>query len=250
MASREMWKGPVMETPLVSMIMRAGLEARVVLVILLIFSLVTWAIVFNRIAFLRHAVSSNRAYRKFFDNCRSVVEIDRADKSALSSPLARVGIIGQREFKRIQVDASLPGAVRDIAFFLQNQFSIAAEHIESSVAKTIPTLDRGVFLLAMVSSLSPFLGLLGTVWGIMNSFYEIGNQGSASLPVVAPGIAEALVVTLMGLAVAIPALFFYNYFMHRTERIESELDEFKEVLLARIKRESVERLYTQRRGAM
>jgi biopolymer transport protein TolQ len=240
----------LMDTPLVSMIVRAGLEARIVLVILLMFSLITWAIVFNRIVFLRHAVSSNKRYRNFFDNCKSVGDLDRADKSAQSSPLARVGNIGLREYKRIQADATLPGAVRDISFFLQNQFSIAAEHIESSISKTIPLLDRGVFLLAIVSSLSPFLGLLGTVWGIMNSFYEIGNQGSASLPVVAPGIAEALVVTLAGLAVAIPALFFYNYFMHRTERIESELDEFKEVLLARIKRESVERLYTQRRGAM
>ena len=239
-----------METPLVSMIMRAGLEARIVLVILLFFSLVTWAIVFNRIVFLRHAVTSNKAYRKYFDNCKSVGDLDRADKSSLSSPMARVGTLGVREFKRIQVDASLPGAVRDMAFFLQNQFTIAAEHIESAIAKTIPTLDRGVFLLAIVSSLSPFLGLLGTVWGIMNSFYEIGNQGSASLPVVAPGIAEALVVTLAGLAVAIPALFFYNYFMHRTERIESEIDEFKDVLMARIKRESMEHLYTHRRGAM
>jgi biopolymer transport protein ExbB/TolQ/biopolymer transport protein ExbD len=220
-----------METPLVSMIMRAGLEARIVLVILLIFSLITWAVVFNRIVFLRHAVSSNRKYRKFFDNCKSVGDLDRADTAALSSPMACVGKLGIREFKRIQSDATLPGAVRDISFFLQNQFSIAAEHIESSISKTIPTLDKGVFLLAIVSSLSPFLGLLGTVWGIMNSFYEIGNQGSASLPVVAPGIAEALVVTLAGLAVAIPALFFYNYFMHRTERIESELDEFKEVLV-------------------
>jgi biopolymer transport protein TolQ len=98
----------------------------------------------------------------------------------------------------------------------------------------------------MISSIAPFMGLLGTVWGIMNSFYEIGNQGSASLPVVAPGIAEALITTVVGLAVAIPALFFYNYFNHRAERIENEMDEFKDVLLVRVKREIFNLLYTER----
>jgi biopolymer transport protein TolQ len=232
------------------MILRAGLEARIVLVILLIFSLVTWAIVFNRIAFLRHAAATNRKYRNIFDNCKHIGDLERMEKSALSSPMARVGNPGVREYKRILSEASLPGAVRDLGFFLQHQFTIAAEQTECALAKTIPLLDRGVFLLAMISSLSPFLGLIGTVWGITNSFYEIGNQGSASLPVVAPGIAEALVTTLVGLAVAIPALFFYNYFMHRTERIENELEEFKEALLSRLKREMLENLHAQRRGAM
>jgi biopolymer transport protein TolQ len=83
----------------------------------------------------------------------------------------------------------------------------------------------------------------------MNSFFEIGNQGSASLPVVAPGIAEALIATLAGLAVAIPALFFYNYFNHRAERIETDVDEFKTMLLARIKREALLDLYDGRGSA-
>jgi biopolymer transport protein TolQ len=90
---------------------------------------------------------------------------------------------------------------------------------------------------------APFLGLLGTVWGIMNSFYQIGNQGSASLPVVAPGIAEALIVTMIGLAVAIPAVLFYNYFVHRVELIENEMDEFKNLLLAHLKRDIFNLLY-------
>jgi biopolymer transport protein TolQ len=85
--------------------------------------------------------------------------------------------------------------------------------------------------------------LLGTVWGIMNSFFEIGNQGSASLPVVAPGIAEALVVTLVGLAVAIPAVLFYNYFIHRVERIENEVGEFKNILFSHVKRDILSVLY-------
>jgi biopolymer transport protein TolQ len=237
-----------METPLISMILRAGIEARIVLFILLLFSLVTWAIVFNRITFLGHAAGTNRKYRRYFDGIKSLSDLEQADKAARSGPMARIGTVGAREYQRILSDALAAGGIKDFAFFLQSQFAIAAEHIESTLVKIVPTLDKGVFLLAMVSSLSPFLGLLGTVWGIMNAFFEIGNQGSASLPVVAPGIAEALVVTLAGLAVAIPALFFYNYFMHRTERIETELDEFREMLMVRIKREILDKLYTQRRG--
>jgi biopolymer transport protein TolQ len=89
----------------------------------------------------------------------------------------------------------------------------------------------------MISSIAPFLGLLGTVWGIMNSFYEIGSQGSASLPVVAPGIAEALITTIVGLGVAIPALFFYNYCNHKAERAADDMEEFKELLVVRLRRE-------------
>ncbi|MBN2035815.1 MAG: MotA/TolQ/ExbB proton channel family protein [Chitinispirillaceae bacterium] len=238
-----------METPLISMILRSGLEARIVLFVLLVFSLVTWAIVFNRAAFLRHASGTNRKFKKYFDNCKRINEMEHADKATLGAPMARIGQMAAKELKRIMSDAISLGGAKDWSLFLQSQFSMAAEHIESAFVKTTRTLDKGVFLLAMIASLSPFLGLLGTVWGIMNSFYEIGNQGSASLPVVAPGIAEALVVTLAGLAVGIPALFFYNYFMHRTDRIESELEEFRDVLMVRLKREVLEGVY-QRRGSV
>jgi len=166
----------------------------------------------------------------------------------LLNPLGRLGSSGVSEFNRIMADMRRLGG-RDPSFMLQSQFSMAEERLESVCTGIVSTLDRGVFLLAIVSSISPFLGLLGTVWGIMNSFFEIGNQGSASLPVVAPGIAEALIATLAGLAVAIPALFFYNYFNHRAERIETDVDEFKTMLLARIKREALLDLYDGRGSA-
>ncbi|MBN1128666.1 MAG: MotA/TolQ/ExbB proton channel family protein [Chitinispirillaceae bacterium] len=237
-----------METPLISMILRSGLEARVVLFILLVFSLITWSIVFNRVAYLRHAMGTNRRYRLFFDGARSMADLEQAEKTVRNSPMARIGAVGAREFQRIKTEAAAAFSMKDFTFYLQSQFTIAAENIEGAMIKTIPALDKGVFLLAVIASLSPFFGLLGTVWGIMNSFYEIGNQGSASLPVVAPGIAEALVVTFAGLSAGIPALFFYNYFMHRVERIENELDEFREMLVVRLKREVLDRLYVQRRG--
>jgi biopolymer transport protein TolQ len=222
--------------------------AKTVLLILLLFSVATWAIVFNRLYFLRNAAGGNRKFREHYGKLKRIAEMEQLDKRLLHAPLARLGTACAAEYHRIAAEAKAAADKKELPFFLQIKFSIAAENVESTVAAIVPSFDRGVFLLAMVSSLSPFLGLLGTVWGIMNSFYEIGNQGSASLPVVAPGIAEALVATLAGLAVAIPALFFYNYFNHRAERIETELEEFKELLLARLKREILETVYAEKRG--
>jgi biopolymer transport protein TolQ len=120
---------------------------------------------------------------------------------------------------------------------------MASERMESEISSRMRTLDSGLSMLAIISSVAPFLGLLGTVWGIMDSFFEIGNQGNASLPVVAPGIAEALITTIVGLVVAIPAVFFYNHFVHSVERIEDELYEAKDMLLLRLRRNIFKLLY-------
>jgi biopolymer transport protein TolQ len=240
-----------MGTPLFAMIAHSGWMARIVLLILLMFSLLTWMIIINRLYFLRSVSGRNRRFREKYATIKRLSDIALIDRRDMAGPLGQLGDVVAAEHRRCMADVKSSAVFRDsaesVSFFLQSQFSISAERIESVYMAIIPSFDKGVFLLAMVSSISPFLGLLGTVWGIMNSFYEIGNQGSASLPVVAPGIAEALVATLAGLAVAIPALFFYNYFNHRAERIETELDEFKEVLCARLKREALEEFYSGKR---
>lgn len=237
-----------MDSPLITMIMHASWAAKLVLLILLVFSVITWMIIISRLYFIKSAVKGNLRFKKRFDRLDRLSELDQIDKKILSSPIGRLGVVGLAEYRRIVTDARRIGG-GDPSFILQSQFSMAGERVESACTGIVATLDRGVFLLAIVSSISPFLGLLGTVWGIMNSFFEIGNQGSASLPVVAPGIAEALIATLAGLAVAIPALFFYNYFNHRAERIETDIDEFRTLLLARIKREALLDFYDGRGSA-
>jgi biopolymer transport protein TolQ len=224
------------------MIMHASWAAKIVLLILLAFSIITWSIIVTRAQFIGRAAGGNRRFKHQFDRIERLSQLDRVDRKALASPLGRLGTVARAECSRIVADVRQMGG-RDPSFMLQSQFSMTEERIESAFMGIAGTLDRGVFLLAMVSSISPFLGLLGTVWGIMNAFFEIGSQGSASLPVVAPGIAEALIATLAGLAVAIPALFFYNYFNHRAERIETDIDGFRTLLLARIKREVFLDLY-------
>lgn len=235
-----------MNIPVVLMIVRSGWVARIIIMLLALFSLLTWAIIFNRYFYLNRIKSLNAQFRKFFDNLKSFNQMEKADKKLMDSPLGKLGKIGMTEYNRIIADAKTHTKVQDWSFYLQNQFTMASERVSGAASSISSKLDRGVFLLAIVGSIAPFLGLLGTVWGIMNSFYEIGNQGSASLPVVAPGIAEALITTIVGLAVAIPSVFFYNIFIHRTERIEDDMDEFNDNLLLLLKRELFNLLYSDK----
>ncbi|MFP4165393.1 MAG: MotA/TolQ/ExbB proton channel family protein [Chitinispirillaceae bacterium] len=233
-----------MDIPVLEMITRSGWMGKTIIGLLMIFSLISWAIVFNRIFVLKRISQGNKQFRRRYLGMQRLSEIDKLSHRDLNTPVAQLGRTGAIEYRRILEDAQSHTGVRDWSFFLQNQFTMAKEHVESALTGLIAPLDKGVFMLAMISSVAPFLGLLGTVWGIMNSFYEIGNQGSASLPVVAPGIAEALITTIVGLAVAIPSLFFYNYCNHMAEGIEDDMEEFKEVLMVRLKREIFSLLYT------
>lgn len=233
-----------MNIPVLDMVLRSGWVGRGIIFFLLLCSFATWGIIFNRLFVLAKIAADNSRFRKKYSTLVKLSDIEKLDKKEIQSPMAQMGRVTASEYRRILEDAQSHTGVKDWSFFLQNQFSMAADSLESAFYALVAPFDHGVFLLAMISSIAPFLGLLGTVWGIMNSFYEIGNQGSASLPVVAPGIAEALITTIVGLSVAIPALFFYNYFNHRTERIETEMDEFRDHLQVRLKRELFNLLYS------
>jgi biopolymer transport protein TolQ len=232
-----------MDIPVIDMMIRSGWVARLILLLLAFLSLLSWAIVFNRSVYLQKIGGLNRRYRRVFDEVKDIAHIDKVDSVFNRCPLGILGRECLMEFKRIISDAKSHRGVKDWSFYLQNQFAMASERLQSVAAHCGGKLDYGVFLLAIISTVAPFLGLLGTVWGIMNSFYEIGNQGSASLPVVAPGIAEALVTTIIGLAVAIHSVFFYNIFNHQAERIEDEMDVFTDQIMLRLKRELFDRLY-------
>jgi biopolymer transport protein TolQ len=234
-----------MNIPVVEMVLRAGWVARFILILLGLFSIMTWAIIFNRMVSLGKAAKNNHSFLKKYTTLRTVTEILKLGKNETACPLGILGKMGAGEYNRIIDDSHALSGVRDWSFFLQSQFGMALEKINKTFSETVRTLDKGIIFLAISSSVAPFLGLLGTVWGIMNSFYQIGNQGSASLPVVAPGIAEALITTIIGLAVAIPAVLFYNYFVHRVELIENEMDEFKNLLLAHLKRDIFNVLYSK-----
>lgn len=220
-----------------SMILRSGWVARGILILLALFSIISWAIIFNRFFFLQTLRKLNRNFSKIFEKMTHIQELKNLDKKYDKCSLGKLYRVGHLEYERIYEEIKNFTDTKERSFFIQNQITMLSERLNIISAVISKTLDNGVYLLGIISSVSPFIGLLGTVWGIMNSFYEIGRQGSASLPVVAPGLAEALITTIIGLAVAIPAVFFYNVFHHQAERIEEEMDEFDDHLLIAIKKE-------------
>jgi len=232
-----------MDIPVIAMVLRSGGVARTVLLILGVFSVVSWAIIFNRALLFSSIGGLHRRFRRILGDSPRLADLGTMDKRVQKSPMGQLGVAGAGEYQRILDDAAQNRAMRDWSFFLSSQFDIAHDRLDSIIANGLARFDRGLVFLALISSASPFLGLFGTVWGVMNSFFQIGSQGSASLPVVAPGIAEALITTVIGLAVAIPAVIFYNIFMHRVERAEDELAEAKERVMVRLKREVLNQFY-------
>ncbi|MDD5676089.1 MAG: MotA/TolQ/ExbB proton channel family protein [Chitinivibrionales bacterium] len=238
-----------MDTPLVAMILRSGWVARVILIILACMSVMAWAVIFNRLFYYGALTKGNKKFKKLYDTMTRLSDVEKIDKTLERSSFYQLAKAATAEHRRVLEDARSHTGVKDWSFFLESQFAITAERIDTCFSVLATKLDYGIILLAIAASASPFFGLFGTVWGIMDSFFEIGRQGSASLPVVAPGIAEALIVTAIGLAAAIPAVIFYNYFSHRAELIERGMDEFRIQLFARLKREIIALLYSDNKTA-
>jgi biopolymer transport protein TolQ len=154
---------------------------------------------------------------------------DTVPPVSTDSPARALIHIAFRERQRISeairtYRASLSASV---SFFLENQFHIADERMDSGIVGQSKRLERGLTGLAIVSTVAPLLGLLGTVWGITHSFFQIGEQKSATLAVVAPGIAEALITTIAGLIVAIPSVAFYNYLTHAITNAQDAMEDVK-----------------------
>jgi len=203
--------------------------------VLAAFSAVTWALIIIKGIQQFRFGRSNRRYSKVFwasANLQVASEI-KSDPSAL----ARLAIAGLDALR-----PSGPGAGEQDLEHSWDRHELLERNLRQQIHRERRALESGLAVLATVGSTSPFVGLFGTVWGIMESFRRIGVMKSASLAVVAPGIAEALIATAAGLAAAIPAVIFYNYFLGRINVISTEMDNFSSELI-----NIIERIYWQKR---
>lgn len=201
-----------MENSVLGLILKAGYVVKGVMLILLFFSTVSWAIIFFKRRYLSLANKENLAFMRAYRSSRAPKELLSATKRLNISPIANV-------FKAVAGEMPYPDR-QEIRRALRRY-----ETLESA------KLERYLNFLATTGSSTPFIGLFGTVWGIMNSFRGIGAAGSASLAIVAPGIAEALIATAIGLVAAIPAVIAYNYFLSRARGLIMEMEDFSEELL-------------------
>jgi biopolymer transport protein TolQ len=205
------------------LVAHSGWVARTVLVILLIFSLLSWAIILYKGARLHSARVHSETFLAVFRKSSKFSEVNSICPQLKASPLVGVFQAGYLEVnQQVRGGSGGAGAARPVVRSLESLSRSLAR------AATVETtrLERRLSFLATTASVTPFIGLFGTVWGIMDAFGDIGRMGSSSLTVVAPGISEALVTTAMGLAAAIPAAVFFNFFNSRVRVLSSMMDDF------------------------
>jgi biopolymer transport protein TolQ len=201
-----------------------GLVGWAVLGMLLVFSLASWAIIIYKFFVLRRAHSQSDIFLQVFRKSSKFSEVNSVCGQLRGSPLVGVFQAGYLEVNQ-QVRGSSSGAAPQGKPTVRSLESLSRSLIRAAGAEGT-RLERRLSFLATTASVSPFIGLFGTVWGIMVAFGDIGATGSASLAVVAPGISEALVNTAMGLLAAIPAAVFFNLFSSRIKVLNAMMDDF------------------------
>ncbi len=216
-----------MDTSIFSMIGQATLGAKLLLILLLIMSVVSWGLIFHKWRSLKNAKLKAESGLLRFQNARDLREAVSSLGGDTNSPLYYVAEFGVNEFNRLKE--------------LGNTADVMVDNVRRAlgqgVGEEMIKLSSGLSFLATTGNTAPFIGLLGTVYGIMHAFHAIGLQQSASLASVAPGISEALVATAIGLFVAIPATVAFNAFNSRLSDIEVHLTNFGSAFLNRVQRE-------------
>ncbi|HEY4745247.1 MAG TPA: protein TolQ [Desulfuromonadaceae bacterium] len=213
----------------------AGIVVKIVLLLLIFFSVVSWAIILFKLFQIYRANSESERFMDFFWKSKRFDAIASQVDRFANSPLTVLFNEGYGELKKVvegesgRVDSSVLstdlGGVENVSRALRR-----------ATNSEITRLERYTTFLATTGSTSPFIGLFGTVWGIMTAFEGIGKTGSASLAVVAPGIAEALIATAIGLVAAIPAVMAYNHFQHKIRVLVKEMDSFSTEFLNIVQR--------------
>jgi biopolymer transport protein TolQ len=211
---------------IVDLVRETGAVAQAVLVLLLAFSLVSWAIILSRWALLRRARVQSGRFLRAFRRAQRLQDMSAVSEQFRPSPLVGVFQSGFREFER-QVGVS--GSLRN-PLAVQRAMQIAS-------SEEMTRFERNLPWLAITGAVTPFIGLFGTVWGIIDAFHGLGTAGAATLRAVAPGISEALITTAAGLAAAIPAVIAYNLIGGSIREFAARCDDFSLEMLNAVERQ-------------
>ncbi len=202
-----------------TLVLQASFVVQIVMAGLALTSLTSWTVIFGKVLGLRRVRASNDEFEREFWSGRSLTELNQAvTQKEHTAPMERIFASGMREFlklreKRLDAGSQIDGARRAM---------------RASFQRELDTIESNLSFLASVGSVSPYVGLFGTVWGIMHAFVGLSNMTQVTLATVAPGIAEALVATAIGLFAAIPAVVAYNRFAREIDRIAIQLETFIE----------------------
>lgn len=220
----------------VSLVAQAGLVAQAVLLILLGFSLMSWTLIFMKFGVFRRGQRESAQFLRLFRSAKNLTTVFEESKRFTKSPIVNVFQEGYRELSQLvkggQGSAAQwpttnePRATVTEMSLHKEPIEFISRTLRHASMREVAQQERYLIFLATTGNVTPFIGLFGTVWGIMNAFSSIGQAGSANLGAVAPGVAEALIATAAGLAAAIPAVVAYNYFLNRVRRQATEMELF------------------------
>ncbi len=230
---------------IINMIFQADPVVQLVLVVLLLMSVLCWTIIILKARMFKKAGSGNEEFDLFFSEAANLAQVESRARRMRNSPMAQVFLSAYADYQNLQTDVKMD----NVKLVRSAWIDVLTRSIDKAVKLEIQDLETAVPLLATTGNSAPFIGLFGTVWGIMSSFQSIGLQGSASLATVAPGISEALVATAAGLATAIPAVIAFNMFMSAVGGMEKELEAFGVEFINIVERELVRRETFHREGS-
>jgi biopolymer transport protein TolQ len=217
----------------VELITNAGLVVKLVLLVLVYFSVTSWAIIIYKTLAIQRATRDSVRFLEFFWAKRRFDAISQGLSDFGHSPLAVLFRDVYQELLQNRRSGDGGGEGLDVDMGEQER---VARVLRRATTSETHRLEKYLAFLATTGSAAPFIGLFGTVWGIMDAFHGIGKTGSASLAVVAPGISEALVATAIGLIAAIPAVIAYNHFLNKVNVLIGEMDNFAQEMLNVVQR--------------
>jgi biopolymer transport protein TolQ len=220
-----------LDLSLFHLITQASIVVQCVMLILLIISLASWTFIFSKRKELSRAIEITDEFEEQFWSGVSLAELYRklAAKDFQPEGIEKIFLAGYREFSRMRQSGTVEPSV---------QVESAQRAMRIELSRELDRLDEHLSFLATVGSTSPYIGLFGTVWGIMDSFISLGNVKQATLAQVAPGIAEALIATAIGLFAAIPAVIAYNRFATRLDRLTGRYELFMEEFVVLLQRQA------------
>lgn len=212
------------EMDLLKLILQSGPLAKGVLLVLVFFSIFSWAITFKKYFYLKKLRADSEAFLRIFRKSKRFSEISAACETLRHTPLVEVFLAGYEELEAQLM--SQPAGDRPTPAPTLKTINVIQRALSRASSVQLTKLERNMSWLATTASVAPFIGLFGTVLGVIDAFSGLGMEGAATIRAVAPGISEALIATAAGLFAAIPAVIAYNYFVHHLKEFGSAMDDF------------------------
>ncbi len=226
----------VTEMNILSIILESGFVVKAVLLSLIIASIISWAVVLKKSKSESSLQSGDKEFLEIFNSSKSMSEVMQKCEEIDYSPYKVMFYSGYQEFLKIKNTLEANSSTTSTKqFFSEHGFAAIERALKKGMNEGMMKREENLSILASIGSVTPFIGLFGTVWGIIDSFTGLAS-GGGTLEAVAPGIAEALVATAVGLAAAIPAVLFYNHYNNRNARSTSEMENFGQDFLNMLER--------------